>query len=68
MAIRTKGAGLYVCGNCKHRCVFVYNVGWCCKYDERQEVKTRKTASALKCEHFAFIRDEQKQEMMKGIY
>lgn len=42
MPFRSKDGSLYVCGNCKHRCVWYSDVGLCCEYNEDPVIKTDK--------------------------
>ena len=39
---KSKDGSLYVCGNCKHRCVWYSDVGLCCEYNEDPVIKTDK--------------------------
>ena len=40
MPFKSKDGSLYVCGNCKHRCVWYSDVGLCCEYNEDPVIKT----------------------------
>lgn len=42
MPFKSKDGSLYVCGNCKHRCVWYSDIGLCCEYNEDPVIKTDK--------------------------
>lgn len=52
---KSKDGSLYVCGNCKHRCVWYSDIGLCCEYNEDPVIKTDKRDKEIKEPLFVLI-------------
>lgn len=65
---KSKDGSLYVCGNCKHRCVWYSDIGLCCEYNEDPVIKTdKRDKRAFICSHFSFIGDKQREALLRSL-